>query len=185
LNTYGYVGGNPTNFIDAFGLYRSHWLLRLLVPGQVAWDDALTAWENGNKGTAFALAGAMIGEQVLTVLTLGEFQAARSGVQCLSNNVAGSLDDLFRAGRTPKASELKKFAEQQGWKLSRTANGPIKYMDKSGVYRMTIKRGSSRAPGSGNPHVELRNPYGQRIDPAGNAVTRKSPGNHTPIKFDL
>ena len=99
--------------------------------------------------------------------------------------VKGGLDDLFKSGRTPKASELKKFTEQQGFKPSQTANGPLKFVDENGVTRITIKRGSSRAPGSGNPHVELRNSSGQRVDPAGNPVTRKSPGNHTPIDFDL
>lgn len=95
------------------------------------------------------------------------------------------IDDLFKEGRTPKASELKKYAEQQGWRSSQTANGPLKYTDENGINRITIKQGSSRAPGSANPHVEIRNASGQRVDPAGNPVTRKSPGNHTPIDFDL
>ena len=49
---------------------------------------------------------------------------------------------------------------------------------------MTIKKGSSRAPDSDQPHVELRDPTGQRVDPDGNPVTRKSPDNHTPIDYD-
>lgn len=48
----------------------------------------------------------------------------------------------------------------------------------------TIKRGSDRAPGSGGPHVEIRNGRGERVDPYGHGVTRKSPGNHTPIIWD-
>jgi len=55
---------------------------------------------------------------------------------------------------------------------------------RNGVNRLTIKQGSS-APGSTNPHMELRNTLGQLVDPAGNPVTRKSLGNHTPIDFDL
>ncbi len=94
------------------------------------------------------------------------------------------LGDLF-AGRTPKASELEDFAKSQGWTRSQTEGGPIKYTDENGVIRVTIKSGSSRAPGSGNPHVELRDGSGQRTDPEGNPVTRKSPGNHTPIDWDL
>lgn len=85
----------------------------------------------------------------------------------------------------PNASDIEKWTQQQGWIKSRTANGPIKYTDQSGVVRVTIKKGSPRAPGSTKPHVELRNASGQRIDPAGNPVTRKSPGNHTPINYDL
>jgi hypothetical protein len=49
----------------------------------------------------------------------------------------------------------------------------------------TIKRGSARTPGSGNPHVELGGPNGQRIDHEGNPVTRSSPANHTPIDWNL
>jgi filamentous hemagglutinin len=94
------------------------------------------------------------------------------------------VGDLFE-GRTAKASELKTFAEQQGWEPSQSGNGPLKYVDENGVTRLTIKQGSSRAPGSDGPHVELRDASGQRIDPAGNPVSRNSPGNHTPIDFDL
>jgi hypothetical protein len=61
----------------------------------------------------------------------------------------------------------------------------VKYLDDNGVNRMTIKSGSSRTPGSENPHVELRDATGQRVDVAGNPVTRKSPGNHTPIVWDI
>lgn len=50
---------------------------------------------------------------------------------------------------------------------------------------MTIKQGSSRAPGSADPHVELRDATDQRTDAYGNQVTRKSPGNHASIDYDL
>ena len=95
------------------------------------------------------------------------------------------LSSLFNGNTKPNASDLKKYAENQGWTYSRTENGPIKYTDENGVVRITIKQGSSRAPGSAAPHVELRNSSGQRIDPQGNPVTRKSTGNHTPINYDL
>ena len=94
------------------------------------------------------------------------------------------LGDLFRGG-PPKASELSDFAERQGWHPSQTENGPLKYTDDNGVVRMTVKRGSPRTPGSEHPHVELRGPDGGRIDPSGNPVSRRSPGNHTPIDWDL
>jgi RHS repeat-associated protein len=87
-------------------------------------------------------------------------------------------------GRVAKASELDSFDASQGWTRSRTTNGPIKYTDESGTVRVTIKRVSGRAPGSGSPHVEMRNSAGERVDPYGNAVTRKSPGNHTPVEHD-
>jgi hypothetical protein len=49
----------------------------------------------------------------------------------------------------------------------------------------TIKMGSARTPGSVLPHVELRDATGQRVDPWGNPVLRRSAANHTPIDWDL
>ncbi|WP_204903116.1 hypothetical protein, partial [Pseudomonas syringae] len=95
------------------------------------------------------------------------------------------IDKIFQTGRTPKASELKQYAESQGWKPTQTDGGPLKYVDENGIPRMTIKQGSSRAPGSADPHVEFKDATGQRTDAFGNSVTRKSPDNHTPIDFDL
>lgn len=96
----------------------------------------------------------------------------------------GELDDLFDGGTRPKASELDDWARSQGWTRSQTEGGPPKYTDENDVVRLTIKQGSSRAPGSEQPHVEIRDAAGQRTDPFGNAVVRKSPGNHTPIDWD-
>ena len=104
-----------------------------------------------------------------------------------ATKTVGKLQDLppITAGQPPKASDLVRWAEDQGWQKVQTPNGPAKYVDENGLVRATIKRGSSRAPGSETPHIELRNADGQRIDPAGNPVDRKSPGNHTPIDWDL
>ncbi|GAA5151967.1 putative T7SS-secreted protein [Amycolatopsis dongchuanensis] len=98
---------------------------------------------------------------------------------------AKGLAEQFKEGTPPKASDLERYAESQGWTRTQTPNGPPKYVDENGIPRMTIKQGSSRTPGSENPHVELRNEHGQRIDPQGNPVNRRSPGNHTPIEWDL
>ena len=68
---------------------------------------------------------------------------------------------------------------------SQTDGGPLKYVDENGIPRVTIKQGSSRAPGSSDQHVEFKDATGQRTDAFGNPVTRKSPDNHTPIDFDL
>ncbi|MDJ0362431.1 hypothetical protein [Rhodococcus sp. H29-C3] len=96
-----------------------------------------------------------------------------------------SIDELFANGSKPKASELEEYAQSEGWTKIQTANGPPKYIDENGVTRLTIKSGTDRAPGSGDPHVEIRNADGQRVDPFGNEVTRRSTGNHTPIEWDL
>lgn len=83
------------------------------------------------------------------------------------------------------ASQLADFGASQGWKPLQSATGPLKFVDENGIVRLTIKRGSSRTPGSGFPHVEMRNAAGQRVDAFGNAVYRRDPGNHTPITWDL
>ena len=94
------------------------------------------------------------------------------------------LSELF-LGRLPAASEIASWAEAQGFTRTQTAKGPIKYVDKNGFVRITLKQGSPRSPGSHHPHVELRDANGRRIDPAGQVVSRKSPLNHTPIDWDL
>ena len=95
-----------------------------------------------------------------------------------------ALGQLTRGG-SAKASELVEFGKAQGWTRVQTATGPVKFVDANGVTRVTIKSGSPRAPGSNFPHVEMRNAAGQRIDPYGNTVTRRSPGNQTPVEWDL
>ncbi|MEE1926468.1 DUF637 domain-containing protein [Pseudomonas sp. 148P] len=133
-----------------------------------------------------------------TVEAVGAIASVANAIRLFAKNPSGiveavkglfggakGIDKLFEAGRTPKASELKQFAESQGWKPSQTDGGPLKYVDENGIPRVTIKQGSSRAPGSADPHVEFKNAAGQRTDAFGNPVTRKSPDNHTSIDFDL
>lgn len=136
----------------------------------------------GLDGVAAALPGIPGGA---SLIVKGQREAAEVASSLPNIVVTKGADDIFKAGRTPKASELQKYAEGQGWKPTQTDGGPLKYVDENGIPRVTIKQGSSRAPGSGGPHVELKDASGQRVDPSGNPVTRKSPGNHTPIDYDL
>ncbi len=85
---------------------------------------------------------------------------------------------------TTTASSIIKESQEVGFTASQTANGPLKMVDENGGARATIKGGSARAPGSAGPHVELKDSNGQRVNPAGQPVTRKSPENHTPIIDD-
>jgi hypothetical protein len=63
---------------------------------------------------------------------------------------------------------------------------------RSGAYRIGLRReaGSARllrqAVGLSAefPHVEVSDATGQRVDPFGNPVTRKSPGKHMPTEWD-
>ena len=98
---------------------------------------------------------------------------------------ARGLGSLFNNGRVAKASELAAFAQRQGWTRVQSATGPMKFVDRNGVARLTLKRGSSRASGSGGPHAEFRNVDNVRIDAFGNPIRRKSKSNHRPIEFDL
>jgi hypothetical protein len=52
--------------------FESSPYLRATVPGQVAWDNAVTSWEEGSYGYAALHATAMLGEQVLYAATLGQ-----------------------------------------------------------------------------------------------------------------
>jgi len=84
----GFVDNNPVNWIDSSGLYRSHWLLRALVPGQVAWDNAMTAFENGHYLNAGLSATAMLGEQALIAVTFGQSSLVKQGGQCTAKAVS-------------------------------------------------------------------------------------------------
>ena len=85
---------------------------------------------------------------------------------------------------TTTATEIIQKSEDVGFTQSQSGNGPLKMVDENGVPRVTIKSGSSRTPGSEGPHVELRDSNGQRVNPQGEPVTRRSPENHTPIIDD-
>lgn len=99
--------------------------------------------------------------------------------------VGSKFGSMINTDGSTTASAIKAKAESVGFKPAQTVNGPLKMVDENAVARVTIKGGSQRAPGSTGPHVELKTSSGERVNPAGNPVTRKSPGNHTPIDFDL
>lgn len=98
FNLYAYVGNDPLNKTDPTGMYESHWLLRALVPGQVTFDNAMTAVENGNYGQAGALAGAMLGEQVLTVASLGTSGAATQTTRAVASAEGKTLGLKYKQG---------------------------------------------------------------------------------------
>jgi uncharacterized protein RhaS with RHS repeats len=135
---------------------------------------------------ATAMAGVAAGPGFVARSVLGRLLArgARSAKDVAEYDSDLAVGQLTSGGQA-KASELDNFGATQGWTRSQTENGPINYTDQNGVVRLTIKSGSPRAPGSSSPHVEIRNVDGIRIDPNGNPVTRTSPGNHTPIEWDL
>jgi len=106
--------------------------------------------------------------------TLAGRMAWQRIIQAISTNI------------NPQASDFQVWAEsQQGWHLTQTLNGPLKYIDKNRVARLTLKQGTPRAPGSNHPHVELRNPKKSRIDLQGKPVIKKTTPNHPPIDWDI
>jgi hypothetical protein len=147
----------------------------------IAWDD----WAD-HPGRA---SGQIVGGLLVGGLAGKLLKGARAGekpdpVGERLPPVKAKLSEYFDQGTSPKASDLARCAEDNGWKKQQTENGPPKYVDDNGITRMTLKQGSGRAPGSADPHVELRNEDGVRIDPQGNPVARKSVGNHTSITWD-
>jgi filamentous hemagglutinin len=69
---------------------------------------------------------------------LGSGQATRKKINALLVG-AKSIDKIFETGRTSKTSELKEYAEAQGWKPSQTDGVPLKYVDENGIPRVSIK----------------------------------------------
>ena len=152
------------------------------------WDSVSEPWRAGDvygMVDQVAYAGTMIGLTVAggKALPKAPKPAAKPGTAIVRYDPDFAVGQLTAGGRAT-ASQLDEFGAAQGWARSQTATGPVKYTDGNGVVRLTIKQGSPRAPGSGGPHVELRNADGIRIDPFGNPVSRTSPGNHTPIVWD-
>lgn len=148
--------------------------------------DSLTADCIDESGQSFGrglFGGAMTAAPFVKSVGTPRGQASGNGTSIVKYDADFAVGQLAAGGRAT-ASQLDDFGASQGWARSQTATGPVKYTDSNGVVRLTIKQGSARSTGSGSLHVELRNADGVRIDPFGNPVTRKSPGNHTPIVWD-
>ena len=81
LNSYSYVGNNPLLYIDPTGNFRSAEWQRATVPGQVSFDYGMTAAENKQYLRAGLHFAAMVGEQVMFVLSAGAVQAEVAAAQ--------------------------------------------------------------------------------------------------------
>ncbi|MGD9017884.1 MAG: RHS repeat-associated core domain-containing protein, partial [Desulfobacterales bacterium] len=107
-NLYSYVQNNPVAEIDPLGLYKSSDFLRAVVPGQVAYDYGRTAIENGEYGLSALYFGAMVGEQVLFALSLGQSSAYRVGGKCVVSKIGTNLleDIAAQATRNPNSNKV-------------------------------------------------------------------------------
>jgi len=114
------VGNDPVNMVDPDGK-ESHWLLRTLVPGQVAWDNAVDSAYEGDWGSAAGHAATMVAEQVLTVVTLGQGGVAMQGARAAVAPVArvatrGGETAAAAAGRQAHKELAERVAQKPGWK---------------------------------------------------------------------
>ncbi|WP_343820754.1 hypothetical protein ISN75_05515 [Dyella marensis] len=106
-----YVSSNPLVAFDLLGTHqKSPDGLLLAVPGQGAWDASVNAWEDERYGWSVAYAGAMVGEQVLWVVTLGQSQAWRTGAMCATNVATKSAAPALEAGEDIVAQMAQKHA---------------------------------------------------------------------------
>jgi hypothetical protein len=90
INLWPYVNNNPTRWIDSLGLFRSPDYLRYTVPGQVLYDQGMTAVENRSYGWAALNFAGMAAEQVLFVLTVGQSMTARGATTACEVGVASN-----------------------------------------------------------------------------------------------
>ena len=197
LHRYVYALNNPMRFLDYSGLsplemsgasgLDYHLLLDAcgFIPGYGEFCDVgnalFYAFEGdwGNAGISLLAVVPVIGDVGKTGRIAGK--GIKAGEKFLKDT---KLVRAFDEG-TPRASDIEAWALAQGWVRSKKPTGPVKYLDEKGIARVTLKKGSSRTPGSDNPHVEFKDIKGQRVDPFGNPVTRRSIGNHAPIIWDL
>ena len=99
MNPYIYTGGDPVDWVDPWGLYKSPWYLQW-VPGQHMWDRSLTSFEHGQYGWGAAYLAGMVGEQALVVLTLGQGSSVSFGSQCIVEESTTELPTAFNTGQS-------------------------------------------------------------------------------------
>lgn len=105
--------------------YTSHPLLRAIVPGQVTWDNAVSRFVNGEWGQGVALTGAMLGEETIAVLSLGDSQAAVAGARAaapMTRPLSSASQEALRPGGM-HAEALRNMANRSPRELQNPIRG--------------------------------------------------------------
>ncbi len=179
FNRYAYANNNPYKYVDPDGRTGVPFALTPMDKGIGPTGQQDLTLEQQAIGAAMVVgAAAMLVPDPTDAILAGAVSKAAVGR-------GQQVGRIIKSDGSTKASDIKAKAESVGFKPTQSGNGPLKMVDEKGTARVTIKGGSDRAPGSQGPHVELKDSSGQRVNPAGESVTRRSSENHTPIKNDL
>jgi RHS repeat-associated protein len=136
---YGYVQGNPINFIDPWGFFESHPFLQAVIPGQALFDHGVTAIENGNYALAGFYFSGMVGEQAIFALTLGKSLAAKGATACGPGVASGAQTTVIG-----KLKDLNKLSKGENTLLNYLPDrgGPkANWKQNSGVLRQEMAKG--------------------------------------------
>lgn len=150
-------------FKNADGTVRieSSFILRSLVPGQVAWDNARTNWANGEKGWAAGSLVAGILEQGLTIASLGTNRFTGAVTTSASTwletaTVTGAENPNAYAALKNKLSALEE-AQKSASRVRALLDGRVIYY---GVERAARTTGPSR----GSSYVTEWNPQNGNVN---------------------
>ena len=145
--------------------------MRALIPGQVQWDDARTDFSNENYRGAALHTGLMLGEQVMTVLTFGEYQGARVATKAAEGVAAPVAKEVELTAE--QAKNVARFEK----KLPANAKDSlsVKSLPNDGAAAQATSPG--RVPGSKAVYEKQIDSSGKTIqytkttyDPAGNII---------------
>ena len=106
------------------GLYNS--IATAVVPGQAAWNNAVSSFQNGNYGTAALGALNMLGQDVLFALTFGESQAATPAFNTTQSAVSQVENVTANSGvRLASGAQQTLAGTQNGVLLGTVENGEV------------------------------------------------------------